>query len=124
MPQKEKTKGKAWERRFKKIMIIVAFSLSICTFLLVSYALFSNIKDGSFAVERAADRWADSQGQEEYCRSTVIDENTAVAFINYDCRPINRITKGIKDCKGQYYIFLDKIDGRWTIDESSRQVIW
>ena len=48
---------------------------------------------------------------EDYCCSDMIDENRGVAFINYDCTPINRVTKGIKECKGRYYIFANRING-------------
>ncbi|MBI2661732.1 hypothetical protein HYX09_05725 [Candidatus Woesearchaeota archaeon] len=47
-----------------------------------------------------------------------------VAFINYDCTPIKRVIKGIKECKGRYYIFANKVNGRWIADEDSKQIIW
>ena len=98
--------------------------VSVFTIFMMIYVLFNHILDGSLAVEHKAKKWIGKSDSQEYCSSQIIEENKAIAFINYDCTPINKITKGIKNCNGKYYIFINKIDNKWIIDETSKTIIW
>ncbi len=110
------------EKRLEKILGVVVLSITAFTLLLLIYAAYKNISIGAFSLESALGKSV-KQG-EQYCSSQVIEENKGVGFINYDCTLKNRITKGLKDCKGQYYVFASRIDGRWYVNESSKKIIW
>jgi hypothetical protein len=102
--------------KFEKIMQKLVLLLGISVFLLLFYSIYLDIKDGSFVVESAAKKYAKSNEQENYCCSNVINQEKAVAFIGYDCARIK--------CNGRYYVFLNKINGKWAVDESTKKIIW
>ena len=110
--------------RFEKILPFAAGCLVFFTFAFLFYSIYSYIADGSFAIERESERWAKKLGNQYYLFSSPIDEYKGVASIGYDCKPINKVTKGIQRCKGRYYIFLNKINNKWVVNESSKTIIW
>lgn len=83
--------------------------------LIMLWVGYSHFKDGTFSVELVVEKWV--QAPERYEHSQIINENKGVAFINYNC-----ITKSA--CRGQYIIFIDKINGNWVVNESSKKVLW
>ena len=117
---RKKPKTKMWE----KVLPFIGIGIGIFSIFALSYFIYLNIKDGSFAAQFASERWAKSQENEQSCCSRMMDNDTFVAFIKYDCTPINKITKGIQNCKGEYYVFLNKINGKWVVNESTKSVIW
>ena len=59
--------------RLEKISVFVVGCLVLSTFALLFYSIYADIMDGSFAIERAGERWA--KDDEDYCCSKVIDKN-------------------------------------------------
>jgi len=109
-------------KRTEKIITTIGLVLACIGLLAVAYRVYDGFSSGAFQFQHAMEK-IPIEG-EDYCCSDMIDENKGVAFINYDCIPVNRVTKGIKECKGRYYIFANKINGKWIVDEDSKQVIW
>lgn len=120
----KKLRKKPKEGRFERVMPAIAICLGIVCIFALSYAIYSSIKDGTFAAQFAAERWVRGHEDEMFCSSMNVDNDTFAAFIKYDCMPINRITRGIKNCNGEYYVFLDKINGKWVVNEQSKTILW
>ena len=81
------------------------------TVLLAFYGLVSySIK--YYPLERAIKGYISEN--EEYCGIDLINKDKGIGFICYNC----------SKCKGEYYIFINKINGKWIINESSKTIIW
>jgi len=89
--------------------------LTALTLILVICATIHFYLNGTFSIEDVVKEWIKSP--ERFFRSQIISENRGVAFIEYDC-----VTK--RDCRGQYLLFIDKIEDKWIVNESSKKVLW
>jgi len=110
------------EKKIERTLKIVGLCVScfaLLTLIYWSYHLFST---GAFSLEFAMKKVV--KDGEEYCTSKIINETTGVGFINYDCKPINQITKGIQRCKGQYYVFATRVNGAWIVNNYTKSIIW
>src|SRR3989338_10373195 len=96
-------KIKKIESKIEKIMRIISLCAIIFALLVLVYAVVYHYRTGAFTLEFTIKGIA-KEG-EEYSHSGVIRENKGIGFINYNCTPINQVTKGIQDCTGQYYVF-------------------
>ena len=109
-------------KKLEKIGIIILFSMGFLTLLLAFYGLFSYaIKN--YPLERAIKHWDKINDSQEFLMVNLIDENRGIAFVNYNCKS-GKILKGVKKCKGEYYIFINKINDEWIVNESSKTIIW
>lgn len=52
---------------------------------------------------------------DEFCSYHIINDSSDVVFIN---------TMENKKFIGKYYMFLNKVDNKWVVNESSKTVIW
>lgn len=113
---------KRLKKKFESILPIAGISLGLLTILLALYGLFLSVTN-EYPLEKAIKNWDKINEDQEFFRVKLIDEKTGVAFVNYGCES-KRVLKGIKKCKGQYYIFLNRIDDVWVVNESSKRIIW
>ena len=110
------------EKKIERTMKIVGLCVMSVVLLVLVYKIYGIVSSGGFSLESTLKKAAGNG--EQYCRSNIINETTGIGFINYDCKPINRITKGIQRCKGQYYVFVHRLNGIWVVNESSKTLIW
>lgn len=110
------------KKKFKNVLIVSSISIGFLAMLLALYGLLSYAIN-NYPLEKAIKNWDKINEDQEFLRMGLIDEKTGVAFVNYGCES-KRILKGIKKCKGQYYIFLNKIEDVWVVNESSKKIIW
>lgn len=110
------------EKKLERNMRIAALCLLCFVLLALIYSLYNVYSTGAASLEHAMKKTAGPA--EDFCSSRVINETTGVGFINYDCTPINKITKGVKDCKGQYYVFATRTNSTWIVNLETKTVIW
>ena len=113
---------KRLKKKFMSILPITSILLGFLTLLLALYGLSSHLIN-EYPLEKAIKNWDKVNEDQEFLRVELIDEKTGVAFVNHGCES-KRILKGIKKCKGQYYIFLNRIEDVWVVNESSKKIIW
>lgn len=101
------------KKQLDKLWVCLVIVLFMTGTIGVIYLIYSNIHNNGFIIEFVAKKWVPAS--EQYCHSQPISADKAVAFINYNC---------VKHCLGQYIIFIDKIDGEWVVNESSKKVLW
>ena len=99
----------------------IAFVIGLLVLLFLFYTLTNHLIK-NYPMERAIERWISND--HKFYSVKLIKEKKAVSFVGYDCKSINRITRGITRCSGEYYIFIDKINDKWVVNESSKVIIW
>ena len=105
---------------FEKTFAIIGIIITGLTLILLIFALFNNLD--KFKAEKILKKTLTED--ENYCCSYEIDENKTGVTVGYDCTPINKVTKGIKKCTGMYSIVLNKINNIWTINQTSKTIMW
>lgn len=110
------------KKKFENILLISSILMGFLALMLAFYGLVSyGIKN--YPLERAIKNWDKMNEDQEFLKVKLIDEKTGVAFIEYNCVSKN-IFRGIKKCNGEYYIFINQINGEWIVNESSKTIIW
>ena len=108
--------------RLRIISVFIGLGILIITLVILTLFTYSSINDGSLSLETAA---KDIVGQnEEVFSSKVIGQDHGVAFIDYNCRRTDTFIKGFKECAGRYYVFLNRVNNKWVVNESSKTIIW
>ncbi len=110
------------KKKFESILPIAGFSLGLLTILLALYGLFLSITN-EYPLEKAIKNWDKMDDDQEFHMAKLINEKTGVAFVNYNCKS-GKILKGVKKCKGQYYVFINLIKDEWIVNESSKTILW
>lgn len=105
----------------EKIVTIIGLTLAVFALLLMTYKLYDYIHSGEWSMQHTVKKSLDDT--EEFCNAQLISPNKGIAFVNYNCTPINRITKGIKKCEGRYHITVNK-ETDWTVNKSTKTIIW
>jgi len=106
----------------EKILNIIFLTAVLLALTLPVYMLFDYFNSGAWSMKRSIK--ANLDDSEDFCNALLIEPDKGIAFINYNCTPINNITRGIKNCKGRYYINISRTDGQWKINPSTKRIIW
>ena len=114
-------KNKHNKKRKIRIIEIVPIVISVLALLLVLCCALPQVIE-KYPLEKAAKK-LELKEDEDFCRVELINNKTAIAFFKYDCKSM-RVLKGIKKCKGEYYIFINKIIDKWIVNESSKKIMW
>ena len=71
-----------------------------------------------YPAEKAVKRWISKDDQ--FYSINIIGDDKAVAFVSTNCTGLIRL-----GCDyGRYYILLNKENGNWAVNESSKRVVW
>ncbi len=103
----------------KEIGLYFFLILTCLVMFYVGYLMYESYRDGTITIENISGKFAKEHSGEKYSHSSPINEEEGIAFIDYNCADTF-----VWDCHGQYYVFLNKIDGHWQINESSKTIIW
>lgn len=110
------------KKKLEKVFWVLGITIFVILFISIIFKFgFYLVND--YPAERAATKWAKTDETQEFCMSMMIDENKSVAYFHYNCKSW-KVLRGIKDCNGQYYVFLNKLNNKWVVNESSKAVIW
>ena len=110
------------KKKIENALIVGAISTGFLAVLLAFYGLYSSAVN-EYPLEKAIKNWDKLDDSQEFFRVKLIDEKTGIAFVNYKCES-RKILRGIKRCDGQYYIFINLMEDKWTVNESSKKAIW
>ena len=78
----------------------------------------------TWSLEHAAQDYVGSDETLQFMNVERINDYVGIAFIRYNCVSNHKILRGLKDCNGQFYIYLNRIDGEWRINEASKHAVW
>ncbi|HIH38784.1 hypothetical protein J4460_03330 [Candidatus Woesearchaeota archaeon] len=83
----------------EKTAMIIGIIMMFITFIFLTIELVDRVRSGEASLEKMIKK---SIGDDEqFVFSKMIQDGRSVALIDYNCVPINKITKGIMDCNGE-----------------------
>ena len=81
------------KKKLNTIFEIVMGTLAIFAMLLLIYLMFDHFNSGTWSMESAVKKSLDDS--EDFCNAKLLSPDKGIAFVGYDCTPINRTTSGI-----------------------------
>ena len=106
------------EEKVNRFFRALSVVMSTIVLLFAVGCLIYLFASGQFSLEYTIK--AGMEKGERYSCSRIIEDGRGLGFVQYNCsRPHISI-----ECKGEYYVFAYREDGKWQLNESSKRIMY